>query len=51
MLDAQGPQYFIHGDCHAGNIYRMAEGTGLIDWQLLQRGGWRRHESFGLLGV
>jgi hypothetical protein len=38
--DETGPQVLIHGDGHAGNIFRTAEGPGLIDWQLLQRGGW-----------
>ena len=23
-----------------GNIFRTAQGAGLIDWQVLQRGGW-----------
>jgi hypothetical protein len=35
-----GPQVLVHGDAHAGNIYRTAQGPGLIDWQLLQRGCW-----------
>jgi aminoglycoside phosphotransferase (APT) family kinase protein len=38
--DAGRPQFLVHGDAHAGNIFRTAEGTGLIDWQLLQAGGW-----------
>jgi thiamine kinase-like enzyme len=38
--DANRQHYLVHGDAHAGNIYRTAEGPGLIDWQLLQRGGW-----------
>ena len=38
--DRARPQFLIHGDCHAGNLFRSAEGTGLIDWQLLQCGGW-----------
>ncbi|MFC6435459.1 hypothetical protein ACFQAQ_09885 [Novosphingobium resinovorum] len=29
----------IHGDAHAGNVFRTPEGMGVIDWQLLQRGG------------
>lgn len=34
-------QFLVHGDSHAGNIFRDAQGRpGLIDWQLLQRGGW-----------
>jgi hypothetical protein len=31
---------FIHGDCHGGNVYEHADGIGLIDWQVLQRGHW-----------
>ena len=38
--DAARPQFLVHGDAHAGNLYRTAQGPGLIDWQLLQRGGW-----------
>lgn len=42
--DAARPQFLLHGDAHAGNLYRTGEGQGseigLIDWQLLQRGGW-----------
>lgn len=38
--DAGRPQFLVHGDAHAGNIFRTAKGPGLIDWQLLQRGGW-----------
>ena len=39
--DAAREQFLVHGDSHAGNIFRDAQGRpGLIDWQLLQRGGW-----------
>src|SRR5690606_1051274 len=38
--DASRDQFLVHGDSHAGNIFRTAAGPGLIDWQLLQRGGW-----------
>lgn len=31
---------FVHGDSHGGNVYESAEGIGLIDWQVLQRGHW-----------
>ena len=34
------PCVLVHGDGHAGNIFRTDEGPGLIDWQVLQRGGW-----------
>jgi hypothetical protein len=49
--DAARPQYLVHGDAHAGNIFRSDEGTGLIDWQLLQRGGWALDVSYHLCAV
>ena len=39
-LDETRPAVLIHGDCHAGNIFETKDGAGLIDWQLLQQGGW-----------
>jgi hypothetical protein len=38
--DGEQKQTLVHGDAHAGNIYRTADGPGLIDWQLLQKGSW-----------
>jgi hypothetical protein len=39
--DAGYEQFLVHGDAHAGNIFRTKDGgTGIIDWQLLQSGGW-----------
>jgi aminoglycoside phosphotransferase (APT) family kinase protein len=49
--DAGRPHYLIHGDCHAGNIFRAPEGTGLIDWQLLQRGGWALDVAYHIAAV
>ena len=49
--DEQRPQYLVHGDCHAGNIYRTSEGHGLIDWQLLQRGGWALDVGYHVCAV
>lgn len=43
-LGARDPgyeQFPVHGDTHAGNIYRTADGhLGIIDWQVLQSAGW-----------
>ena len=39
-MDAKWPQTLVHGDVHAGNLYRHKGGFGLIDWQILQSGGW-----------
>ena len=50
--DASRPQFLVHGDAHAGNIFRDAEGqTGLIDWQLLQRGGWALDVAYHICAV
>ncbi|MEW9854250.1 phosphotransferase [Novosphingobium sp. M1R2S20] len=49
--DGQRRQFMIHGDAHAGNIFRTAEGAGLIDWQLLQRGGWAVDLAYHLNAV
>lgn len=49
--DSARPQFMIHGDSHAGNIFRTAEGPGLIDWQLLQRGGWALDVAYHLCAV
>ena len=46
-----GPQVLIHGDAHAGNIYRTAQGPGLIDWQLLQRGCWALDVPYHIAAV
>ncbi len=50
--DAARPQFLVHGDAHAGNIFRDAAGaTGLIDWQLLQRGGWALDVAYHVCAV
>jgi aminoglycoside phosphotransferase (APT) family kinase protein len=51
LRDAQRPQFLVHGDAHAGNIYRTAQGPGLIDWQLLQRGGWALDLGYHIAAV
>jgi len=49
--DERRRQFMIHGDSHAGNIFRTAEGLGVIDWQLLQRGGWALDVAYHLNAV
>ena len=49
--DGERRQFMIHGDAHAGNIFRMGRGAGLIDWQLLQRGGWALDVAYHLNAV
>ncbi len=49
--DATLPQFLVHGDAHAGNIFRTTSGPGLIDWQLLQSGGWALDVAYHLNAV
>ena len=49
--DALLPQFLVHGDAHAGNIFREARGPGLIDWQLLQSGGWALDLAYHIAAV
>jgi aminoglycoside phosphotransferase (APT) family kinase protein len=49
--DTNEHQVLVHGDCHAGNIFRSAQGAGLIDWQLLQRGGWALDIAYHISAV
>lgn len=45
------PQFLLHGDSHAGNIFRTPEGLGLIDWQVIQHGGWAVDVAYHLNAV
>jgi hypothetical protein len=52
--DTQQKQTLVHGDAHAGNIYRIADGSGppgLIDWQLLQKGSWALDVPYHICAV
>jgi aminoglycoside/choline kinase family phosphotransferase len=59
--DAAQSQTLVHGDAHAGNIYRTSEGPGmaspglaspgLIDWQLLQKGSWALDVPYHICAV
>jgi hypothetical protein len=51
VRDENRPQVLLHGDCHAGNIFQTADGPGLIDWQLLQRGGWALDAAYHISAV
>lgn len=51
VRDTARPQFMIHGDSHAGNIFRTPAVVGLIDWQLLQRGGWALDVAYHLNAV
>lgn len=47
-----GPLCLVHGDAHAGNVYRQADGgLGLIDWQILQKGSWAMDIAYHLAAV
>jgi hypothetical protein len=46
------PSVLVHGDAHAGNVYRDAEGQlGLVDWQVLQQGDWAQDVAYHLAAV
>ena len=45
------PACLVHGDAHAGNIYRSADGYGLVDWQVLQKGEWAQDVAYHLAAV
>jgi aminoglycoside phosphotransferase (APT) family kinase protein len=49
--DEHLPQTLVHGDCHAGNIFRTAAGPGLIDFQIVQRGGWALDVAYHISAV
>jgi len=49
--NAARPEFLVHGDAHAGNIFRTEKGAGLIDWQVLQRGGWSVDVAYHLCAV
>lgn len=49
--DQTRPQFLVHGDVHAGNTYRTPDGSGLIDWQVLQRAGWVIDVAYHLCAV
>lgn len=49
--DLTRSQTLVHGDAHAGNIFRTATGVGLIDWQLLQRGNWALDVAYHIAAV
>lgn len=54
-LAAQGrarPGCLVHGDAHAGNVYRDARGRlGIVDWQVLQKGEWAQDVAYHLAAV
>jgi len=49
--DAALPHCLIHGDAHAGNVFESADGTGFVDWQLLQRGHWSLDVAYHIAAV
>ena len=49
---SKGPRCFVHGDAHAGNVYRQSDGRlGLVDWQILQKGNWAQDVAYHLAAV
>lgn len=36
----------VHGDAHAGNLYRQDGDAGIIDWQIVQHGHWAQDVAY-----
>jgi aminoglycoside phosphotransferase (APT) family kinase protein len=46
------PNCLVHGDAHAGNVYRDADGRlGVVDWQILQKGEWAQDVAYHIAAV
>ena len=46
------PNCLVHGDAHAANVYRTADGAlGIVDWQILQKGEWAQDVAYHLAAV
>lgn len=42
------PSCLVHGDAHAGNLYKQGDAMAIVDWQLLQRGCWAQDVVYHL---
>ena len=48
----EGPQCFLHGDYHLGNLYFDADGTaGTMDWQSFRRGAWSHDMTYFMVSA
>lgn len=46
------PNCLVHGDAHAGNIFRDTDGAiGIVDWQVLQKGEWSQDVAYHIAAV
>ncbi|GLW10591.1 aminoglycoside phosphotransferase [Microtetraspora sp. NBRC 13810] len=46
-LTKEGPQTFLHGDSHIGNVYKTESGRlGFGDWQVVMHGHWSYDVSY-----
>lgn len=46
------PNCLVHGDAHAGNIYRDAAGRlGIVDWQVLQKSEWALDVAYHIAAI
>jgi Phosphotransferase enzyme family len=50
-VDEKQPATLVHGDVHAGNIYEAVDGIGIIDWQVIQKGGWALDVAYHINAV
>jgi Ecdysteroid kinase-like family len=49
--EVERANFLVHGDAHAGNIFRTEQSAGLIDWQVIQRGGWAIDVAYHICAV
>ena len=50
-FDREGPQCFLHGDYHLGNLYFDGGAAGVLDWQSMRRGPWAHDFAYFLVSA
>ncbi|MDO7842137.1 phosphotransferase [Sphingomonas immobilis] len=45
------PTCIVHGDAHAGNLYRKDGAAGIIDWQVVQHGHWAQDVAYHIVAA
>jgi thiamine kinase-like enzyme len=45
------PNCLVHGDAHAGNLYRADTKIAIVDWQVLQQGSWAQDVAYHIAAV
>lgn len=51
-FDRTGPDCFIHGDPHLGNLYLQHDGSpGFLDWQSYRKGPWHHDVTYFMVSA